>query len=101
MSQLRLYAPALDEEHEPATLPFQPRIIPLRRLSQVSAVQRARLWQRNQACPCCHRITVEPVELEDALLDRKNEPIPGTATVVGFCCESCGTRWPAVYADAQ
>jgi hypothetical protein len=101
MSQLRIYAPVLDEEHEPAVIPFTTRIIPLRSKARSSAVQRARLWSLNQSCPCCQRITVEPIELDDALFDRKNEPIPGTATVVGFCCESCGAQWPAIQADAQ
>jgi hypothetical protein len=101
MSQLRIYAPALDDEHEPAVIPFSGRIIPLRPRSRATVVSRARLWQANQVCPGCRRITVEPIELDDALFDRKNEPIPGTATVVAFCCESCGTQWPAVRAEAQ
>jgi len=100
MSQLRIYAPAFDDEHEPAVIPFLDRILSIRPRSRSSAVHRARLWQRNQVCPCCRRITVEPIELDDALFNRKNEPIPGTATVVGFCCESCGTQWPAVRGEA-
>jgi hypothetical protein len=100
MAQLRIYAPVLDEEHEPAIIPFRNRILRLRPTSRISAVQRARMWQQNQACPCCRRITVEPVELDDALLDRKNEPIPGTATLTGFICESCGYQWNAVRSEA-
>lgn len=100
MSQLRIYAPVLDEEHEPAVIPFRNRILPLRRPSNTTALQRARLWQLNQTCPGCRRITVEPIELDDALFDRKNEAIPGTATVVGFACESCGYQWDVLQAEA-
>lgn len=99
MSQLRIYAPGLDEEHEPAVIPFRDRILKLRPTPRTSPLQRARLWQLNQTCPCCRRITVEPIELDDALFDRRNEPIPGSATLTGFACESCGYQWSVTPAD--
>jgi hypothetical protein len=101
MSQLRLYSPALDDEHEPAVIPFSDRVKTLQFHNRVLPLRRARMWQKNQTCPCCRRITVEPIELDDHLFDRKNEPIPGSATIVAFCCESCGFQWPANRAEAQ
>jgi hypothetical protein len=58
-----------------------------------SPVARARLEHHNRCCRNCRRATVEPIELEDALLDRRGLTIPGTATVVGFYCRSCGHEW--------
>ena len=38
---------------------------------------------------------IEPIELQDAVISPKNRlPIPGTATIVGFHCNDCGTEWP-------
>ncbi len=64
------------------------------RMRPQSVVERARLKHRNQSCPKCHRVTVEAVEADDALLDRRCEAIPGTATVVGFFCNACRHEWP-------
>lgn len=58
-----------------------------------STLSRARLAHRNRCCPNCRRVTVQPVELDDALLDRKGEEIPATATVVGFYCTTCRHEW--------
>ena len=100
MSRLRLFDPALDDEHAPAVIPFTPRLKE-HFSSGPSALRRARLWNSNQACPCCRRATVEPVELEDGLLNAKAEPIPGTATIVGFNCSSCGHEWATIRTMAQ
>jgi hypothetical protein len=58
-----------------------------------SAIARARLEHQNRNCPRCRRITVQPVELDDALLNRKGEAIPNTATVDGFYCTTCSHEW--------
>lgn len=58
-----------------------------------SAVARARLEHRNKCCPNCRRVTVRPIELEDALLDRRGMEIPATATIVGFYCTTCRHEW--------
>lgn len=58
-----------------------------------SVLARARLMHRNQSCPRCGRVTVEPVEYDDALLDRNGTPIPGSASVAGFSCNSCHGEW--------
>jgi hypothetical protein len=101
MSRLRLFDPSLDDEHSPATIPFRPRFPERPQPASQTAVRRARLWNSNQVCPCCRRATVEPVELEDGLLNAKAEPIPGTATIVGFGCNSCGHEWAAIRTLAQ
>jgi hypothetical protein len=103
MSQLRIYAPVLDldEEHAPAVIPFVDRVAELRARTQYATIGRAKLRHLNQTCGCCGRITVEPIELDDALFDRKNEPIPGSATIIGFRCDACGHEWPASRLNAQ
>ena len=58
-----------------------------------SPVDRARLEHHNRCCPNCRRITVQLVELDDALLDRRGRAIPGTASIDGFYCTSCGHEW--------
>ncbi len=100
MSRLRLFDPTLDDEHVPAVIPFTPRF--KERHNQSPAVlRRAQLWNSNQVCPCCRRASVEPVELKDGLLNAKAEPIPGTATIVGFTCNSCSHEWATIRTLAQ
>ncbi len=58
-------------------------------------VDRARILQQNNCCPECTLHDIEPLELADALISPKNRlPVPGTATIVGFHCNDCGTEWP-------
>ena len=55
----------------------------------------ARILQHNNCCPECAQHDVEPLELADAVISPKNRmPVPGTATIVGFHCNDCGTEWP-------
>ncbi len=105
MTDLRIFQP--DEEtsqSEPS--PHEPReILPFdRNLNIISgrvsprrlkALNRARVLFENQTCPFCKKCTVEPLELDDAILSRKNHrAIPGTASIVGFHCNSCESEWP-------
>ena len=56
---------------------------------------RARIIQQNNCCPECSLHDIEPLELADALISPKSRlPVPGTATIVGFHCNDCGTEWP-------
>lgn len=56
---------------------------------------RARILQHNNCCPECAQHNIEPLELADAIISPKNRlPVPGTATIVGFHCNDCGTEWP-------
>jgi hypothetical protein len=73
----RLASFAFDDDPEPRQTP----------------VARARLEHNNRNCPNCRRITVQPVELDDALLNRRGEEIPNTATVVAFYCTTCSHEW--------
>ena len=81
-----------------------PHILPFRTRNKATVisgrltapVDRARIIRDNCMCPECERTDVEPLELEDGLFSARNhKPIPGTATIVGFHCSSCGTEWPA------
>lgn len=58
-------------------------------------LDRARIIRENSVCPECSHHDIEPIELQDALISPKNRlPVPGTATIVGFHCNDCGTEWP-------
>ncbi len=92
MSHLSLYDPQLSNEDDgPRILSFtagarDPRI--------QDAALRARLARRHQQCPSCDRVTVDPIELGDARLNRNGAMIQGTATIVGFRCNACSHEWP-------
>lgn len=59
------------------------------------AADRARLIRQNGICPECGHPNVEPLELADSLISARNRlPVPGTATIVGFHCNDCGSEWP-------
>lgn len=108
MSRLKLYWP--DEQAERGlTPPAEPRIadedaaiLPFRSRRAVEIASgpmlevlvRAQLIRENRCCPHCEHPVVEPIELQDALVNRSGLPIPGTATLVGFRCESCLNEWP-------
>ena len=99
---LRIYEPPpeapADETpvEERSILPFSSR----KRTTIISGrltapVDRARILHENTECPECSKNNVEPLELQDAIISpRSRQPIPGTATIVGFHCCDCGTEWP-------
>ncbi|QDT96003.1 hypothetical protein [Gimesia aquarii] len=104
MSILKIYYPE-DTHPQPSTsvetpppmiLPFERGSLKKPRSQQQDwVINRARTIFKNHKCPDCSSSAVAPLELRDGLLNRKNRPIPGTSTVVGFRCESCDTEWPA------
>jgi hypothetical protein len=58
-------------------------------------LQRARLIHANSECSGCGGHDVEPVELDDATVSWRNgDVVPGTATIIGFHCNDCGSEWP-------
>jgi len=58
-------------------------------------LQRARLIHANSECAGCGGHDVEPVELDDATVSWRNgDVVPGTATIIGFHCNDCGSEWP-------
>ena len=118
MSRLKIFRPdeSLDEDYsadssEPTILKFpqaddtvsQPasasQLFPVHRFRRYVAsnndqtVERARLIHSNRTCPSCGRGNVEPITLQDAATNRTAHAIPGTSTIVGFHCCSCGSEW--------
>lgn len=96
MSCLAIYQPQpTDIAPEPSILKFPSLMREERATSQPTAVRRARLLHENQCCPNCHTAAVDPIEINDALLNASLQPIPGTATIVAFHCNRCYHEWPA------
>ena len=60
---------------------------------ELNVLDRARTLHINRICPQCGDADVEPLELNDAIINRNNLPIPGTATLVGFHCNDCHIEW--------
>jgi hypothetical protein len=58
-----------------------------------NVVERARVLFANRHCPVCRYPVVIPIELDDAVINRCGQPIPGTATLVGFRCRGCRAEW--------
>jgi hypothetical protein len=96
MGYVKLHQPhGLDREvEEPRILPFHFYAGRLRG-NRMDLVSRARTLHQNRHCPQCYQPRVEPLELDDAVLNRNGMPIPGTATLVGFHCLHCHSEWPA------
>ena len=99
MSHLKLFSPVEIEE----SLDTDDHLIPFSRQHRfangahgsVEPVDRARILHENATCPECERSDVEPLELADSVVSPKNrQPIPGTATIVGFHCNCCNYEWP-------
>lgn len=63
------------------------------RSPRMNMVTRAQTLFANRSCPACHYPVVEPLELNDAAIDRAGLPIPGTSTLVGFRCAGCDAEW--------
>jgi predicted RNA-binding Zn-ribbon protein involved in translation (DUF1610 family) len=104
---LRLFTPsddnAVDDASNSIHDDLSEDIIPIERARRsvifsgrfMPAVDRARLIHQNGVCPECGHSDIEPLELSDSVMSPKNRlPIPGTATIVGFHCNDCGTEWP-------
>lgn len=98
MSCLAIYRPQVVEQiEEPAILKFpRLRIAPHTQTApEPAVVRRAKLLHLNSCCPDCKSVAVDPIELNDAMLNIQRRPIPGTATVVAFHCNRCFHEWPA------
>jgi predicted RNA-binding Zn-ribbon protein involved in translation (DUF1610 family) len=106
---LRLFAPTDDivaetDDRTDVSVDSGPEdIIPFERARRsvifsgrfMPAVDRARLIHQNGTCPECGHQDIEPLELADSMISPRNRlPVPGTATIVGFHCNDCGTEWP-------
>lgn len=97
MSALRIHwpeevvSPANSAAAEPAILTFQAAHPATR--PHLNVIERARALFANRQCPVCHFPVVIPIELDDAVINRCGQPIPGTATLVGFRCQGCCAEW--------
>jgi hypothetical protein len=103
MSALRVVWP--DEDLAGSMAPsggvalYNPDILPMakytstRRSIRFDVIARARTLFANRTCPTCDYPVVTPVELDNATHNRNGQPIPGSATLVGFHCEGCGEEW--------
>jgi len=60
---------------------------------QLDVISRARVLFENRRCRHCGYPVVQPVELDDALVNSSGLEIPGTATLIGFECQSCEAMW--------
>ncbi len=60
---------------------------------KLDVISRARLLFANRQCRHCAYPVVEPLDLDDAEVNRQGLEIPGTATIVGFRCHSCDAEW--------
>ena len=97
MSQLSLYCPPVEvEDDEPRVFRLPNSPVACEPIGCSTSVTRARVEKENRACPCCHRASVQPLELGDAVRNRNGAKVPGTATVVGFRCSGCRHEWPGV-----
>ncbi len=101
MSRLKLYRPVVSElvqsclqnGEQPAVLPFARFTATVKSHNVLNVASRARSIYKNRQCPYCQHSIVEPVELNDAILNRNGTSISGTATVVGFHCNDCRSEW--------
>ncbi len=64
-------------------------------LPQRDLLTRARIIHENRCCEVCGRAAVVPVDAEPALAYRDSMPVPGSGTLIGFACDSCGHEWRA------
>ena len=60
---------------------------------RLDVIARARLLFSNRQCCRCRSHAVEPLQLDDARVNRQGLEIPGTATITGFQCHSCNAEW--------
>jgi hypothetical protein len=64
------------------------------RVNRMDPLTRARVLHDNRCCPWCRRGGVIPLDLGDGDDRNRAMPVPGSSTLVGFFCDSCGAEWP-------
>jgi hypothetical protein len=79
---------------EPEIYSFAEWVDKLRRPDANPAALRAHRLNANQTCPDCSRAGVYPLMLNDGRMDGSGRLVPGSATLVGFRCETCSHEWP-------
>lgn len=98
MSRLSVFWP--DECDATSAVAEYPMILPFPRRAttggsgkRMDVITRARILFENRCCRQCHYPVVEPMELDDGLVNSTGLEIPGTATLVGFQCQACDATW--------
>jgi len=109
MSDLKVYCPdaepaiseatptdqaeARTDSNEPEIYSFAEWVDKLRQPDANPAALRAQRLNSNQTCPDCCRAGVLPLMLNDGRMDGSGRLVPGSATLVGFRCETCSHEW--------
>ena len=82
------------DANEPEIYSFAEWVDKLRSPESNPSALRAQRLNSNQTCPDCSRAGVLPLMLNDGRMDGSGRLVPGSATLVGFRCESCSHEWP-------
>jgi hypothetical protein len=87
-------AESRDTSNEPEIYSFAEWVEKLRQPDSQPSALRAQRLNANQTCPDCSRAGVLPLMLNDGRMDGSGHLVPGSATLVGFRCETCTHEWP-------
>tara|TARA_R110002072_G_scaffold146075_2_gene292821 strand:- start:793 stop:1146 length:354 start_codon:yes stop_codon:yes gene_type:complete len=80
---------------EPEIYSFAEWVEKLRQPEPQRLALRAQRLNAHQTCPDCSRAGgVLPLMLNDGRMDGSGRLVPGSATLVGFHCETCSHEWP-------
>ena len=79
---------------EPEIYSFAEWVEKLRQPGSQPLALRAQRLNKHQTCPDCSRAGVLPLMLNDGRMDGSGRLVPGSATLVGFRCETCSHEWP-------
>lgn len=109
MSRLTVYWPDECDAMMAATTPAAAKILPFSRRTpsrqtpsrqstpvhapRMDVIARARVLFENRRCRHCGYPVIKPLELDDALVNQSGLEIPGTASLIGFQCQSCDAEW--------
>lgn len=80
-------------DEEPIILSFPRGVERFGNGGSTDLITRARLLYSNRRCRFCGCPLVQPLTLDDVVLNRNRLPIPGTGTLVGFHCDRCRAQW--------
>lgn len=90
----RKMAEASSVSNEPEIYSFAEWVENLRQPDSQTLALRAQRLNAHQTCPDCCRAGVLPLMLNDGRMDSSGRLLPGSATLVGFRCETCSHEWP-------
>lgn len=90
---LSLYAPDAESTSE-ALAEILPFPVKYARDSAIHVLKRSQTITENRKCPACKARSIQTIELHDGIKDVWRYTVPGTASLVGFRCDGCGTEWP-------